>query len=243
MPTQNPEQEMSSEEREYPRGMTEDGPRRLGPFRLAINVGAASLFISMMSIHLCSLLVIWLVRTLTDVEIDQHSVSANWVLPWGGLASVVIAVLTAVLWVMGRKNNDLELLANNDPEPLVDLEAGRVVEEVYEFTEALRMQEQEHGGLIYFLRTNDGKVLVLFDHESQDIGVQGEDPLTSSFKPRARLTIVRAPETRLVIDRTFSGEPLDAGKPLDLLAPPSKWPEDDEICNIPWDDLEAAFCR
>ena len=145
MPTQNPEQEMSSEEREYPRGMTEDGPRRLGPFRLAINVGAASLFISMMSIHLCSLLVIWLVRTLTDVEIDQHSVSANWVLPWGGLASVVIAVLTAVLSVMGRKNNDLELLANNDPELPVDLEAGRVVEEVYEFTEALRMQEQEHG--------------------------------------------------------------------------------------------------
>lgn len=242
MPTKITEREMSSEEQEYPQDMAEDAPRRLGPFRLAFNVGVASWFISMMSIHLCWLLIVWLMRNLAGVEIGQHSTAvADWLISWGALASAVIAVVTAVLWVTGRKNDDLELPVDNDPEPLADLKAGRVVEEAYEFTEALRMQEQEHGGLIYFLRTNDSKVLVLFDHESQDIGVQGEDPLTSSFKPRARLTMVRALETRLVIDRSFSGDPLDAGDPLDLLA--DDWPEDDEFCDTPWDDLEATFCR
>lgn len=235
---------MSNEEREYPQDIAEGAPRRLGPFRLAFNVGVASWFISLMSIHLCWLLIVWLARNLAGVEIGQHSAAvADWVFSWGVLASAIVAVVTAVLWVTGRKNNDLELLADNDPEPLVDLEAGRVVEEAYEFTAAMRMQEPEHGGLMYFLRSRDGAVLVLYDAESQDIGVQGDDPLSSSFKPRTRLTMVRAPETGWVIDKAFSGDPLDAGEPLEITALPNKWPEDEEICDVPWEDLEATYCR
>lgn len=235
MPTQVRERAMSNEERQFLQGMADSPTSLLGPLRLAVNVGVASWFIAMTLIVLCWILVAWLVRISTGMEIGLHSAAAHRVLPMSWLASAVVAVVTAVLWVTVRKNDRLELLA--------DLKAGRVVEEDYEFTAAMRMQEQEHGGLFYFLRSTDGAVLVLFDYESQDIGVQGDDPLTNSFKPRTRLTMVRAPETRLVIDKTFSGDSLDAGDPLDLLASPNDWPEDDEFCDIPWDNLEATFCR
>lgn len=82
-------------------------------------------------------------------------------------------------------------------------------------------------------------MLVLFDYESQDLGVQGEDPEGSSFKPSKRLTMVRAPLSQLVIGKSFSGDVLDASEIIDLTA--DKWPEDDDFCDIPWAELETRL--
>jgi len=115
------------------------------------------------------------------------------------------------------------------------------IEELLVFTAAKRFQEPEHGGLIYFLRTNDGRVFVLFDHESQDLGVQGENPLSSEFRPRVEFRITRAPQSGHVLSSTFSGPPLHLESPLDLTIPPKQWPETEEFCEIPWDDLEVRL--
>ena len=244
MPTEIMERAKSSEEQEDLQDMAEDTPSRLGPLRLAFNVGVASWFIAMMLMYLCWSPVAWLVRISTGIEMGPDSAAADWLLQSGWLVAAVVAVVTAVFWVKGRKNNHPGLMADLEAGQVVEeYEAAQVVEEDYEFTAALRMQEQEHGGLIYFLRSTEGKVFVLYDAESQQLGVLDDDLLSSGFKPCSRLTMVRALETGYVIDKVFSGEPLDAGEPLEITVSPKHWPEDEDYCDIPWDNLEATFCR
>lgn len=245
MPADIHERPMSAEERSCLQRILE-GPDRttepvrpMGRFRLAFNVGIASWFVLMMLSFLCWQLIAWVVRITTGAEIGPDSAAGERILPLTWLVSAVIAVPIAVFWVTRRKKKKKK--ERMRPDLLADLEAGRVLEEHYEFTAALRMQEQEHGGLFYFFRTTDGRVFVLYDYESQDLGVQGNDPLTSSFKPGTRLTMVRAPETGWVIHKSFSGEPLDPGEPLDLFA--DDLPRDEALCDIPWDQLEAKLCR
>ena len=86
--------------------------------------------------------------------------------------------------------------------------------ECYVFTAAKRFQEQEHGGLICFMRTADDKVFTRFDAESQDLGVSEQNPLTSSFRPMSELVMVRARNTGFVIGTTLSGVPLEPGDPI-----------------------------
>jgi hypothetical protein len=124
---------------------------------------------------------------------------------------------------------------------VADISGAQVAEEHYVLTAAKRFQEPEHGGLIYFLRTAEDKVLTLYDHESQDLGVQGGEPLKSSFRPKTELVMVRAPQTALVIDKAFSGEVLEAGDPIVLVVPPNEWPETESYCDIPWTELEARL--
>ncbi|MGR8935849.1 MAG: hypothetical protein ACU837_15925 [Gammaproteobacteria bacterium] len=102
-------------------------------------------------------------------------------------------------------------------------------------------QEPEHDGLIYFLHTSGGQVLVLYDDESQDLGAGGENPFGSAFKPAADFSIVRAPNVGVVISKQFSGTPLNAGEPFELTVDPEQWPEPDAYCDIPWDELEIRF--
>lgn len=122
-----------------------------------------------------------------------------------------------------------------------DLESGCVVEEHYRFTAAKRFQEPEFGALIYFLRTDDERVLTFFDHSSHELGMRDADPLASGFVPRTDFTIVRAPRSALVIEKRFSGEPLATGAPLRLTVGSGEWPESDMCCHIPWDQLEARL--
>jgi hypothetical protein len=119
-----------------------------------------------------------------------------------------------------------------------DLEDGVVDEKHFRFVEARRFQEPEHGGLVYFLLGADGKTLVLYDEESQELGVQGKDPLRSRFRVCAELALVKAPQAGITLDRRFSGAPLDVGAPGALNLPPQKWPEDESLCEVAWAELE-----
>jgi hypothetical protein len=129
------------------------------------------------------------------------------------------------------------------PEIRADLEEGQVIEESYQFSAAKRFQEPEHGGLFYFLRTTDDKVMVIYDQESQDLGVRGEDPLKSRFQASRELVIIRAPRTKYVIAKQFSLGALDAGDPHELSLAPESWPESETFCKIRWDDLEERLSR
>ena len=124
-----------------------------------------------------------------------------------------------------------------------DLENGVVTEEAFHFTETKRLQEHEHGGLIYFLRTVDNRVYVLFDYESQDLGVDEQDPLTSTFRPHEKFVMARAPKSRMILGNRFFGGQLELPTPMPITVPPSKWPTFEAYCDTPWEQLDTKFCR
>jgi hypothetical protein len=171
----------------------------------------------------------WAARKLMQTEIGKTAAIAAWV---AGLCGV-FAIISSVRWIRSWP----------DRRPLLeaDLTAGRVIEEHFHFVAARRFQEPEHGGLIYFLRTAEGAVMVFFDHESQDLGVQGADPLNSRFEPLRNLVMARSPRAGYVIEKCFSGDALDAGAPAALTLEPSRWPDDEGLCDIPWDELDARL--
>ena len=175
----------------------------------------------------------WLARKLFDADVGLRSSAAVWI--WGVaiLLTGIFAAISSVRWVLDWKDHRPLLQA--------DIDAARVAEEHYVFTAAKRFQESEYGGFIYFLRTADEKVFTLFDHESQDLGAQGSDPLKSSFFPRSSLIMVKAPRSDWVISKNFSGEMLEAGDPIELVLSPKEWPESERYCDIPWVELEAKL--
>jgi hypothetical protein len=124
-----------------------------------------------------------------------------------------------------------------------DIAKGVVNEMRMRIVEAKRFEEPEHGGLLYFLHTSDKKVFTMFDYESQDLGVQGLDPLTRPFCPCNDFVIVQAPESRSVLSSNFTGEQIELAPPLVLSVPPSKWPRFEEFCNTPWEKLETKYSR
>ena len=156
------------------------------------------------------------------------------------LLRIAIFLLACAIYIYSVRR--LKSRKNSQSQLLLDIASSRVDEERYVFTETKRFQEDEHGGLMYFLHTDDDKVLVLYDGESQDLGVQNEDPLKSSFKPCRELVMVRAPVTRFVISATFSGATLEASDPIPLTIAPAQWPESEELCDIPWHELESKLC-
>jgi hypothetical protein len=151
----------------------------------------------------------------------------------GVLVCAVVAVTSTARWVRSWPDDRRALVA--------DLNGGVVVDEFYRFVGVKRFQEPEHGGLIYFLRADDERVLVLYDAESQSMGAGGEDPVASPFRPRTELTMARAPATKYVLDKRFTGSLMDLGEPIELAVSPKQWPEQDELCEIAWDQLEKRL--
>jgi hypothetical protein len=187
--------------------------------------------VSLLAIFIAWLALAWLARKLLDVDFGLHSSAALWVPGIAIPLTAVYAMVSSVRWIAGWQ----------DYRPLLqaDIDEAQVAEEHYAFTEAKRFQEPEHGGLVYFFRTADNKVFTLFDHESQDLALQGGDPLKSSFVPKSALVMVKAPRADWVISKRFSGELLDAGDPVELDLDPKDWPESECYCEIPWAELEA----
>lgn len=195
----------------------------------AVVLWATSLLLLVVVWVICA----WLVRQSLGVDYGWRSAASPWILGISTVLCALLAVISSVRWVKGWK--DIR------PGLRDDLAAAQVVEEHYLFDAAKRFQEPEHGGLMYFLHTTDDRVLTLFDHESQNLGVREKDPLASSFRPTSKLIMVRAPVTGLVISMAFENEPLDAGEPVELAVPPEQWPETEQYCGIPWSRLKTAL--
>jgi hypothetical protein len=180
-------------------------------------------------------IIAWLARKTVHVEIGWHAAGTIWVVASATLGCALYAIISSVRWVKKWPDPRKDYQA--------DLESGQVIEEFYQFTATKRFQDPEHGGLIYFLRTINDEVFVLYDYESQNLGAEGDEPLNSKFQPRAELLIVRAPKSEEVIGRQISGAALEVGEPLELKNGPRAWPEDETYCKIPWDELEKRLNR
>ncbi len=175
----------------------------------------------------------WFARFWFNNELGLRSDAALWILGIGVPVCAVYALISSVRW--------LRQWSVQRPLIEADVRAGLVLEEHYAFTAVKRFQELEHGGLFYFFRTADDKVLTLFDHESQELGVKALDPLKSSFQPTLELIMVRAPKSDVVIERRFFGPPLDLDEPSELSVPPKHWPHPDGYTDIPWNELESRL--
>ncbi|MCP4489411.1 MAG: hypothetical protein GY820_19180 [Gammaproteobacteria bacterium] len=175
----------------------------------------------------------WIARTLFDVRIDWDSRFAPsiWVVGVGACTFYIVYYLLKQVRENTRTNRRVS----------DDLRSRVVEEHLMELVDIKRFQEPEHGGLFYFLHTEEGKVFCVFDYESQDLGVDGANPLKSSFRPCQVLTIVRASMSQIIISQEFSGKQFTLGSPLEFGAKPSRWPETESYCEIPWDKLEAEF--
>jgi len=188
---------------------------------------------SLLAAILIWLLVAWLMRFALHWNVGWGTPAAIWVVGLGALGCAVFSAFSTARWVKSWPDHRSELAA--------DLAGGVVVEEPYRLVAAKLFQEPEHGGLMYFLRTEDGDVLVLYDHESGSLGARGENPLASTFRPLSRLILVRAPSTKFVLDSRFSGAPIEVPAPVELAVPPSRWPDDEKFCDIPWEELERRL--
>jgi hypothetical protein len=163
------------------------------------------------------LLLAWLIKLIVHVDFGLKSQYAIWIVSFFAAICGTYAIYSSVKWVKGWP----------DPRPALrlDIDERKVIDERYRVTAAKRFQEPEHGGLIYFLRMDDDRVLVLYDYESVEREMDGKDALSSTFKPRSELHIVRAPNTKYFIEQEFSGEALPLSEPLELAVPPDQWPE------------------
>lgn len=227
------EREMLPQEREFLDGILRISPsnskRWFEGAQNALVLWAASLLL----VVLCWLVVAWLVGLVSDLNFGIKSQYAIWIVGVGAAICAAYSIVSSVKWVK----------AWVDDRPLLkeDLRNNKVLEEALEIVDIKRFQEPEHGGLIYFLRISDDRILVLYDEESQQLGVEDRDPFSSSFVPLHRLRIVRAPATQFLLSREFSGAPIAISKTPYLNIPPDKWPESDSWCDIPWRELESKL--
>jgi hypothetical protein len=187
----------------------------------------------MIAVIVVWLVIAWIAGKVADLNIGWQSPAAVWIL---GISVPIVAAWSAITsWRWFKRVPDPRAAISRD------MRDGTVIEERYHFTAAKCFQEPEHGGLIYFLLDDTERPYVVYDYESQDLGVQGESPRSSSLVPRSELLVVRAPSTRLVLRQEFSGPPIDAGEPRELVVGPEKWPEDGEYCKLKWADLERRL--
>ena len=181
------------------------------------------------------LILAWIVRATFEVDYGWnhlHGLKIFWVL-------VILSLAYSAKEVMRVSRPNPAYRAKL----LKDIENGLVEIDECEISAAKVFQEPEHGGLIYFLKTTEGRVYVSFDYESQEMGVHGKDPLASSFRPKSRLRIERTPISRKVLAEVFAGDNLDLPNPIELTVHPDKWPEPGEFIDVPWSKLEAKYSR
>lgn len=223
---------MTQEERAFLEGLLRNAPAR---WKVAAENMVVLWACSMLVFVLCWAVIGWIGRVAFAVNIVWEAPFAPFVLLVSGVGVTFLSILSTVRWLKSSPN--YRALVRTD------LAENSVLEEELQFVEAKVLQESEHGGLMYFFRTSDDRVFVIYDHESQDLGAGGEDPHTSAFQPRAQLSLVRAPISRVPISKNFSGPPLAAGDVMELAVDPKLWPVPDEFCDVAWRELENRFVR
>ena len=124
-----------------------------------------------------------------------------------------------------------------------DLEKRVLKVSEYPIYEAKVFEEPEHGGFIYFVRTSGDKVLALFDAESQDLSIDGQDPFDSSYKIRSVLKISRAPNSNMIVDEQFSGKLVPIPEPEVCNEDSDIWPEHADFVKCKWEKVSSIYAQ
>jgi hypothetical protein len=168
----------------------------------------------------------WVCGKFFGLDLGLHSAAAPWM---AGVAVLVLLTVVGpeVLQTFRRSSAAIGVLQ-------ADLASGTVEDMTIHITDAMRLQEPEHGGLLYFLRTSDERVYVQFDYASQGPG-------KSSYLPRDTLNVVRTRHGAHVLASVFTGDPVQIAHQGRLTAKPAQWPEPDTFCATPWNKLLSTY--
>ena len=226
------ERPMSVSEREFLESILKSVPSNATRLKEGAKNSLLLWTVFIIPLALAWLLVAWLVRLICHVEIGWSSPVAIWIVVACTSTCAWFAVAYSIRWVRGW--GDIR------PALREDLDHGRVVEELYQLTEARCFEDPEDGELVYFLRTSDDKVLVLYDYDSEDLACERADPSCGSSEPHTELLVVRAPETDIVIRKVFSGTLLNVGDPLEA-TDPMAWPDSEGYWDVPWNELDTRL--
>lgn len=158
---------------------------------------------------------------------ELSSPATRWAIGTAAVFCAVVSAVSSARWVRGWPDHR--------PSLRLDIERAVVSEEHYVFTDVCRFREPQHGGLLYFFRTDEDKVLV--DHDYPIAEATDGVPSPSGLQPREWLCMIRAPASTFVLVKQFSGEPLAVGEPIELAVPSEDCPESETLCDIPWNDL------
>lgn len=189
--------------------------------------------VSLLVLVLIWLFFAWLINLILKMDFGITSQYAIWIVSFFAPICLLYAIYSSAKWVRDWPDQRIALRQ--------DIDCRKVIDERFKVTDAKRFQEPEHGGLIYFLRMDDDRVLVLYDYESVELEMDGKGAINSSFKPCRELQIIRAPNTKYFIEQKFSGEGVPLSDPIEITVPPEQWPEQESWCKIPWHDLESRL--
>lgn len=227
------EREITSGEKEYLVNLLKNSPTNLKRLKEVLENFIVMWSASLIGLVLVWVVLVWLVNFFVDFDYGLKSEYSFYILFALSLPTFLYSLVSTTKWAKSWSDDRLDLKK--------DIEGGKVFDNTYEVQGVKRFQEQEHGGLIYFLLLQDNKVLTLYDYDSVELGMEGGDPLTTNFKPRRKLRIVKAPNTGYFITQEFTGEDVLLPEPLDLLSSPDEWPEGESWCNIPWQEIESRL--
>ena len=177
--------------------------------------------------------VAWLAAKLAGLEIGWFSDAFVRIAPVILAGTVIYSVWSTWRWMRGWPDHRQPIRD--------DLASGEVVEECLNVAEAMVFIEPNYGFLIYFLRIEDGRVMVHYDQESLDLALMDEEPTGSRFEPLRRMTIVTAPISGITIEKSFSGESVDVYGPYAMIDSPDPSPDDDNLYGVSWERLEETL--
>jgi hypothetical protein len=168
----------------------------------------------------------WVGWKFFSLDLGLHGAAAPWI--------AGVAVLALVAMVGPEVSKTLRHSRSAIRALEADLASGSVEDMTIRITDAMRFQEPEHGGFLYFLRTGDERVYVQFDYGSQDRG-------RSRYLPRDTLNVVRGQHGGHILASVFTGHPVEIAHDGKLTAKPGQWPEPDTFCSTPWNMLVSTY--
>jgi len=131
-----------------------------------------------------------------------------------------------------------------------DLAAGVKEIETLRIEEALCVQENEHGGLGYFCRVADGRVIFVIDSasaswEDEDLAEgyrRGVDPRQERFVPTDTLRLCRAAASGYVFEEEFSGAPVPRVEGI-YWTDVTRLPDSGTFVRRPWKKIRSTCAQ
>lgn len=123
-----------------------------------------------------------------------------------------------------------------------DIESGEVDELVLDIAEAKAFREPEHGGLMYFLKLRDGRVLFDSPGGIADAGWDRQpEVIPEADIPRQSLHLLYGPFSGRLIGSRFSGAAIHPVSVSIMKASPDYWPALGTFRKTAWSEIEKHF--
>ncbi|MEL0657806.1 hypothetical protein V6255_01540 [Psychromonas arctica] len=155
-----------------------------------------------------------------------------------------IAVVVAGLFAFNSTRKWLSTSESGYTYVKADLAAQKIQAERYKVKSVKCFKETKHGGLLYFLLlkhpvSKQKSIRVIYDYESQNDKI---DPKLL-LQIKTVLTICTAPNSKIVVDNVFEGDPVTKVEYFDLTASPEQWPNPDSWEDIEWSSLQQIYSK